>query len=269
MNIRTEGTDTPTPDDTASLSGMSPDEIERRIENTRQRLDDTLNALETKLSPRDRLRSAADSARRSGEKLAIRGQELAHRGLDKITPDVTTMIRLDHSHVLALFRRFHRSASTKRKEAIVTNACLALEIHATLEEEIFYPALRDAGGRSEDIARSLTEHNEMKVLIGRIRELTPGDAGYDQTFCSLMRIVLHHVADEESVVLPEAEHLMRDRLGELGMTMTRRRMELLRPHLGEVARTTMMSFPIATAAAAAGLLAVGWMALRPSRGDWH
>ncbi len=49
------------------------------------------------------------------------------------------MIRLDHTHVLALFRRFNRSASIRRKEAIVANACLALEIHATLEEEIFYP----------------------------------------------------------------------------------------------------------------------------------
>jgi hemerythrin superfamily protein len=262
MKASTEGTEGQTSSATASLSGQPPEEIERRIEETRHRLSDTLNALEARLSPRQRLRSVADSARR-------RGGELAHRGLDAISPDITTMIRVDHSHVLALFRRFSRSASVRRKEAIAANACLALEIHATLEEEIFYPALREAGGRSEALARSVSAHDEMRTLIRTIRAMTPGEAGYDETFCSLMRIVLHHVADEESVVLTEAEQLMPQRLSELGMAMTRRRMELLRPHLGEVARTTVMSFPIATAAAAAGLLAVGWMMLRPSRRSWH
>jgi hemerythrin superfamily protein len=263
MSTRPEGTDDRTSSGAAgSLSGQPPEEIERRIEDTRRRLSDTLGALESKLSPRERLRSVADSARRTGERLA-------HRGLDTISPDITTMIRVDHSHVLALFRRFNRSHSARRREAIVTNACLALEIHATLEEEIFYPTLKEAGGRSEALAKSVAEHDEMKTLIRTIRAMTPGDMGYDETFCSLMRVVLHHVADEESVVLPEAEQLIPDRLAELGMTMTRRRMELLRPHLGEVARTTMMSFPVATAAAAAGLLAIGWMALRPSRRSDH
>jgi hemerythrin superfamily protein len=262
MNASTEGTEGQTSGGTASLSGLPPDEIERRIEETRHRLSDTLSALEAKLSPRERLRSAADTARRTGRRLA-------DRGLDTLTPDITTMIRIDHTHVLALFRRFNRSSSERRREAIVTNACLALEIHATLEEEIFYPALREAGGRSEALAKSVPEHDEMRNLIRTIREMLPDEPGYDETVCSLMRVVLHHVADEESVVLTEAEQLMPERLTELGMAMTRRRMELLRPHLGEVARTTVMSFPVATAAAAAGLLAVGWMMLRPSRRSWH
>jgi len=257
MNVRTEDTEGRTSGGAASLSGQPPEEIERRIEDTRRRLSDTLTALEAKLSPRERLRSVADTARR-------RGRQLAHRGLDTLSPDVTTMIRIDHSHVFALFRRFNRSHSARRREAIVSNACLALEIHATLEEEIFYPALREAGGRSEALSKSVPEHDEMRRIIATLREMTPDETGYDEAMCSLMRVVLHHVADEESIVLPEAEQLMPERLTELGMAMTRRRMELLRPHLGEVARTTAMSFPVATAAAAAGLLAVGWMMLRPS-----
>jgi hypothetical protein len=62
--------------------------------------------------------------------------------LDRVTPGITAMIRLDHSHVLALSRRYKPAVSRGRKAALVTNACLALEIHAQLEEEIFYPALR-------------------------------------------------------------------------------------------------------------------------------
>ena len=77
-----------------------------------------------------------------------------------------------------------------------------------------------------------------------------------------MRIVMHHVADEETRLLPAAERLLRDELGSLAAQMTRRRMELLRPHAGEFAATTMRSFPGAAAGAAlftAGAVALGAM----------
>jgi hemerythrin superfamily protein len=246
----------PGADRATRLADRTPEQIESEIEGTRQRLRRTLDALEAKLSPRARLRSAADSAMRTGERWA-------RRGADSMTPDITTMIRIDHTHVLALFRRFRPSASNSRKGALVANACLALEIHATLEEEIFYPALRAAGARSEALDKSVPEHNEMRALISAIRAMQPGDPAFDDTFRMLMRTVLHHVADEESIVLPEAEMLMPQQLGQLGMQMTRRRLELLKPHLAEVAVTTARSFPVATAAAAASLLAIGWLMFRP------
>jgi hemerythrin superfamily protein len=246
----------------ASLSRQPPEEIERSIERTRRRLDDTLSALQSKLSPRERLRSLGDSTRRTAERWG-------RKSADSVMPDVTTMIRLDHTHVLALFRRFHRSTSLRRKEALVANACLALEIHATLEEEIFYPALREAGSRSDALEKSVPEHDEMRALITALRMMEPDDATFDDTFRMLMKAVLHHVADEESTVLPEAEDLMPERLVELGLTMTRRRIELLRPHLGDVLRTSAVSFPVLTAAAAAGFVALGWMLLRPSRHASH
>jgi hemerythrin superfamily protein len=242
----------------ASLSGQPPEEIERRIEHTRRRLDETLSELQSKLSPRERLRSLGDSTRRTAERWG-------RRSADSVMPDVTTMIRLDHTHVLALFRRFHRSTSIRRKEALVASACLALEIHATLEEEIFYPALRQAGSRSDALEKSVPEHDEMRALISVLRAMAPEDADYDDTFRTLMKVVLHHVADEESMVLPEAEDLMPERLTELALSMTRRRMELLRPHLGEVVRTSALSFPVITAATAVGFLAIGWLLVRPSR----
>ena len=62
--------------------------------------------------------------------------------LERITPGITAMIRVDHSHVLALLRRYKPDISSNRRKALAANSCLALEIHAQLEEEIFYPALR-------------------------------------------------------------------------------------------------------------------------------
>ena len=52
----------------------------------------------------------------------------------------------------------------------------------------------------------------------------------NEKFMQLMRIVLHHVADEETVLLPAAETLLKDELGELGASMAKRKMQLLRPH---------------------------------------
>jgi hypothetical protein len=172
-------------------------------------------------------------------------------------PSITKMIRLDHGHVTALFHRYSLSTSTGRKEALARNACVALEIHAQLEEEIFYPALAKVAGDSEVLAKSKPEHDEMRQLISRLRSLTAGSPEFDQTFFSLMKAVLHHVADEESTLLPEAERMLTDQLGELGMEMTRRRMQLLAPYAGEVAITGARSFPLASLMIAAGALTLG------------
>ncbi len=167
--------------------------------------------------------------------------------LGKLSPRITSMIHMDHSHVLALSRRYHADTSPDKKLALVTNACLALEIHAQLEEEIFYPALRAATGADPVLDKSVPEHNEMRQLISRLRHLEPEDAAYDSTFMDLMRVVLHHVADEETTLLPQAERMLGNQLRELGQQMTRRRLQLLRPHAVEVAKTTVQSFPIASA----------------------
>lgn len=258
MNVETQSSSTASSASGSATNGAarSTEEIEQDIHATRDELGETLDALESRLSPRQRMAAAADSLRRYSSDM-IRQVSRA------MSPDITTMIRMDHTHVLALFRRFRPGVSIQRKRALMANACLALEIHAELEEEIFYPALREVAGDSETLDKSVPEHDEMRALVEKLRTMQPMDDAYDLTVHALMRVVLHHVADEESTLLPQAESLMRDRLGELGMRMTKRRIELLRPHLGEIATTTARSFPLATVALAAGIAMIGWRALRP------
>ncbi len=172
-------------------------------------------------------------------------------------PSITNMIRLDHGHVAALFHRYRLSTSPARKGALARNACLALEIHAQLEEEIFYPALAKVMAGNQVLSKSKPEHDEMRQLISRLRDMSPGSDTFDQTFFQLVGVVLHHVADEESTLLPAAESVLTDQLGELGMQMTRRRMQLLGPHVGEVAITTAQSFPVISILIAAGVLTLG------------
>jgi hemerythrin superfamily protein len=184
--------------------------------------------------------------------------------LSKISPNATNMIRMDHTHVLALFHRYKAATSPGRKKALVNSACAALEIHAELEEEIFYPALR-AVTENETIRKSVPEHDEMRRLIAELRGMEPDAPAYDDTFMALMRDVIHHVADEETVLLPDAERMLPDRLDELGAEMTRRRMQLLGPRVPEVAVNLARALPGVTMALA-GFLVLGALAIaRPSR----
>jgi hypothetical protein len=177
-----------------------------------------------------------------------------------LSPSITSMIRLDHTHVLATFHRYHVDASPGTKRALVNTACLALEIHAQLEEEIFYPEMQALeGGVMEN---KVAEHDEMRGLIARLRAMEPTDGDYDRTFMDLMRGVMHHVADEETVVLPAAERLLADRLNELGARMTRRRLQLAAPRTGEIVGNTVRAMPASTMLVGAGALLAGGYLLR-------
>lgn len=183
----------------------------------------------------------------------------------RMTPSITTLIRMDHSQVLAVFHRYRPDSSPSKKRALVLNASLSIEVHAQLEEEIFYPALRAVMTGDEVLEKSEPEHAEMRRLIGELRGLTDRDgprdeARYDEKFLELIRLVIHHVADEETRLLPAAERLLSDQLGRLGMEMTKRRLQLMKPHAAEFAETTVRSFP-AGAAAGAALFTAGAVAL--------
>jgi iron-sulfur cluster repair protein YtfE (RIC family) len=174
--------------------------------------------------------------------------------MSKLSPSITDMIRFDHSHVLVTFHQYTATSKPNVKKALAETICDALEIHATLEEEIFYPALR-ALDRSEAVLdKSTPEHDEMRRLVAELRATRPLDVRHDELLHELMRDVMHHVADEETILLPEAERsLGTDRLNELGAQMTRRRLELLKPKVGKIAANTAVGFSGSTTAIVVGL----------------
>ena len=179
----------------------------------------------------------------------------------QLSPSITNLIRLDHTHVLAAFHQYEIGSPPRLKKGLVDNACLAIEIHAQLEEEIFYPALRIVAD-SEILRKSTPEHDEMRGLVSRLRHMPVDDPAFDDTFFELMRHVMHHVADEETVLLPAAELLLKDRLSELGAQMTKRRFELAGPHAAEIAGNTARAMPAGTMLMAGGLLAGGYLLKR-------
>jgi iron-sulfur cluster repair protein YtfE (RIC family) len=181
----------------------------------------------------------------------------------RLSPNAADLIRADHTRVMATFRRYKLDSAPAMRQAIVGSICMSLEIHAQLEEEIFYPAMRKANAGILD--KLEPEHEEMRRLIAMLRSLEPTDMQYDQTLMELMRQVMHHVADEETILLPSAEAILGARLAELGGQMTRRRVELTASRAGELARYSARSMRPATMVAAAGAVVAGLYLLRGRR----
>jgi hemerythrin superfamily protein len=181
--------------------------------------------------------------------MMVSAQEPIMFSMKDLSPSITDMIRFDHSHVMLTSHQYVVTKKPAVKKALAETVCDALEIHATLEEEIFYPAMRGLGLGGSVLSKSTPEHNEMRTLIARIRRSDPSSARYDELFSELMRDVIHHVADEETVLLPDAERAMtKHRLNELGVQMTSRRMQLLAPKAGKAAVNTAIGFSSSTAA---------------------
>ena len=144
-----------------------------------------------------------------------------------------------------------------------------LEIHAQLEEEILYPKLREAAPDNEAVRKAQSEHDEMKRLIGELRGMEAGDAQFDLKLNELMRDVMHHVADEETVMLPVAEIALKEQLAELGAQYTKRQLELAGPRAAEIGSNLVRGMPGTAMLMAGGLLAGGYLLKRAFEGRRH
>lgn len=174
--------------------------------------------------------------------------------LNKLSPTITDMIRFDHSHVMVTFHQYTLDKSPSVKKALAETICSAVEIHATLEEEIFYPVMRQLSTDQDVMRKSAPEHDEIRRLIAQLRHTEGNDPQHDRLIMELMREIIHHVADEETVLLPQAEEMLgKERLSELGAQMTRRRLELVGPQAGKIARNTAVGFSGSTAAMVLGV----------------
>jgi iron-sulfur cluster repair protein YtfE (RIC family) len=139
-------------------------------------------------------------------------------------PDALTLIKTDHEQAKALFARFFDSGtpSAQRRSAL-TQVLDALAIHTNMEEQIFYPALRKAGGSAEknSVLEAVEEHASAKDLIAKIRALPPRDETLTAKVTVLKEMIEHHVEEEESEVFSEARRVLGKKLAALGAEMQR------------------------------------------------
>ena len=160
----------------------------------------------------------------------------------RFSPSATDLLRADHTRVVGVFHRYGAHLSPRIKRGLVESACMMLEMHAQIEEEVFYPQMRNADPAL--VEKSLPEHDEMRRLVAALRGTDPAAPDYDETFFRLMQAVLHHVADEEAQLFPDAERLFPEELPRLGAEMAKRRLQLGAPRLGEMARRATRAVPL-------------------------
>jgi len=110
--------------------------------------------------------------------------------------DAVALLKDDHRKVEELFAEFEKASGDGRKEKIARQICLELSVHATIEEEIFYPACE--GKVEEDLLKeAYVEHDGAKMLIGEIMKGGPDDSFYDAKVTVLQEQIEHHVEEEE------------------------------------------------------------------------
>ncbi|HMI39897.1 MAG TPA: hemerythrin domain-containing protein [Sphingomicrobium sp.] len=110
--------------------------------------------------------------------------------------DAIALLKADHRKVEELFADYEKASGDGRKQKVAEQICMELSIHATIEEEIFYPACE--GKVEEDLLKeAYVEHDGAKLLIAEIEAGGPSDEYYDAKVTVLKEQIEHHVEEEE------------------------------------------------------------------------
>lgn len=112
--------------------------------------------------------------------------------------DALKLLAQDHREVEALFAQFEKASGEGRKEKLARQICTELKIHAQIEEEIFYPAIRGKID-DDDLDEAYVEHDGAKLLINDIEAAEPSDDFYDAKVKVLQEEIEHHVREEEKM----------------------------------------------------------------------
>jgi hemerythrin-like domain-containing protein len=138
------------------------------------------------------------------------------------------MLKEDHAKVKKAFKEFENMdrSDTETCRQVVQTVCDDLKVHTTLEEEIFYPAVREATEDEDIMNEASVEHETAKMLIDQLENMEPDDPNYYATFTVLGEYVMHHVKEEEGEMFPQAKKSDID-LEALGRRMQERKSELL------------------------------------------
>jgi hypothetical protein len=109
--------------------------------------------------------------------------------------DAIALLKADHRKVEELFEKYESARG--RKADIAKQICMELIIHSMIEEEIFYPACRDAGADSDMMDEANVEHDGAKTLIAELENGSPDDEFYDAKVKVLSEEIKHHIKEEE------------------------------------------------------------------------
>ena len=142
--------------------------------------------------------------------------------------DALALLKKDHQEVKQLFKQAEEDQDSQQE--IFGEIKAALGAHATIEEEIFYPAMKNARSEKtkDEVMEALAEHKQVKALLAELS----GMSGQDESFAMKLKVlkedVEHHVKEEEGEMFPDAKkYLGEKQLADLGIRMAARKQELM------------------------------------------
>ncbi len=140
--------------------------------------------------------------------------------------DAIKLLKADHKEVKGYFKAYESLKADSEKQALADKICLALTVHAQIEEEIFYPAARQMIDDDSLLDEAEVEHASAKQLIAEIQTMKAGDRLFDAKVTVLGEYIDHHVEEEEAEMFPESQDSDLD-LKALGVQLAARKAELM------------------------------------------
>jgi hemerythrin superfamily protein len=173
--------------------------------------------------------AAAKARSSSMPQTRINGQTKARASAARAGADAIDLLKADHRQVEAWFEEFENTESAPKKRKLAAQICKALRVHTRIEEEIFYPACREAGISEDMMDEADVEHEGAKRLIEQIEAGAPGDDHWDARVTVLAEMIKHHVKEEEQRdgMFAKAKKSDLD-LDDLGAALEARKAELMK-----------------------------------------
>jgi hypothetical protein len=146
-------------------------------------------------------------------------------------PNAIDLLKKDHDDVAALFEDYEMLAEGDGeggdRRALSTRICGLLAVHSMIEEEIFYPAAREAKVDAHLLDEAEIEHGSAKQLIAEIGAAQSSEALYDARVKVLGEYIRHHVKEEEGELFPACRKSEMN-LTEIGARLQKRKSQLMR-----------------------------------------
>ena len=146
----------------------------------------------------------------------------------KVAQDAIAVLTDDHKKVKTPFKNFENlkeEANDDETAELVRRICKELTLHAQVEEEIFYPAVRAVIDDDDLMDEADVEHAEVKDLIAQLEAMQPEDDHYDAKVTVLGENIDHHMKEEQDEMFPKARKAKID-MAALGAQIVRRKKEL-------------------------------------------
>jgi iron-sulfur cluster repair protein YtfE (RIC family) len=133
----------------------------------------------------------------------------------------TELLKKQHRDVKALFKKADKTEDARGRRRLLEQITAALELHTRIEEEIFYPAVRELGSRKaeEMIAEAFEEHHVVKLVLKDLPNVDPEDERFEAKMTVLSELIEHHVEEEEGEMFKLAQRLGADELASLAERM--------------------------------------------------